>query len=81
MPRFQCRCGHLFRLGRIPVDGSFLLVPDSALATMEDVDTVEHLVANIDEVSRPVLVCPDCNRIWLEDPKEAVHYIEYVRAE
>ena len=81
MPKFQCKCGHLFRLGRVPADDDYVLVPDETVASLPQREswTAEEMIERIDNSSRQVLLCPTCGRLWLEDTQTETSYIEYTR--
>jgi len=70
-------------LGRIPADHSFLLVADALLGAhaADRKLNAESLVEEIDRASRPVLVCPQCERIWLENLDSPSSYLEYQRVD
>lgn len=79
MPKLECRCGHVFNLSTAIAD-DFLLVPDPIVAKFVDAERLvpADVVEALDEVSRQVLLCPTCRRIWLQEGRGSTKYEEYV---
>ncbi len=79
MPKFECRCGHLFNLSR-PLPDDFLLVPNTIIANLLDNEQLvaAEVVEVIDAASKQALACPICRRIWLENADDSTRYDEYL---
>lgn len=82
MPKFECRCSFLFNLSKSPGKDEYALVPEVVVADLLDMDGVSSLELStaLDPVSRQVLLCPRCRRLWLQTDPDVNSFIEYVLA-
>jgi hypothetical protein len=69
--KFVCRCGHIIDLVRSPAPEEWILVPEAdlddvvAAANRKEQDA-DQLYAIIDRRGVDVVVCPVCDRLWVE---------------
>lgn len=84
MPQFGCRCGFVLHLSEIPNEHEHLLVPDTTVEEIADyVGTgdgdMEKYYDLIDARSKPVIICPECGRLWLSSDPESRVYESYFK--
>ncbi len=72
MAKFLCRCSHLISLISSPTPDQFTLVPNILLYELAERASKEKVpfddfFERIDAVSKDVLKCPSCGRVWIRD--------------
>ncbi len=72
MAKFRCRCSHVIVLVRTPAPEEYTLVPNGQLYDLAERANKEKVpfdefFNHIDAVSKDVLRCPSCGRVWIRD--------------
>lgn len=84
MPKFWCRCGNVMNLSNGWSDSEQRLVKEALIEKIgKQIDDAkmdcEKFYDTISENSTRVLICPTCNRIWVEG--EHYRYRSYILEE
>ena len=61
MPKMMCRCGGVLNLSYIPNPIEWRLLSDTDYDAMGDVIKWEE----IENISKPVVECPQCRGLWV----------------
>ena len=77
MPKMRCKCDYIFDLSKIPCkDGHLLVAEEEADSIFNRKDSVDDIYDELISTGTSMLLCPRCNRLWLEDVADN-RYIEY----
>lgn len=82
MAKFLCRCSHVIDLVSSPTLEQYTIIPNSLLYELAEKAEKKNLSFDeffglVDLVSKDVIRCPSCGRVWIRDG-EGPEYLPYL---